>query len=133
MKVFFDHNLSFTLARALQGLFNDEHEVVALIDKFPRDISDADWIRNLSNEGHWIVISGDRRITRNHAERHVIMNSELTGFFMAPSLNKAPVLKQLERLCALWDNILNLARSAQPGALYELPISGNKPRPLRTR
>ena len=72
MKVFFDHNLSFTLARALQGLFNDEHEVVALIDKFPRDISDADWIRNLSNEGHWIVISGDRRITRNHAERHVI-------------------------------------------------------------
>jgi hypothetical protein len=131
VKVFFDHNLSFTLAHTLQALFGGDHEVVALEDKFPRDIEDADWIGVLNREGHWIVISGDRRITRNRAELHVFQNSRLTGFFMTPGLKKAPVLKQLERLCAMWDNILRLSQSAQPGALYELPINGNKPRPLK--
>jgi PIN like domain len=132
VKVFFDHCLSFTLAHALAALFRDQHEVVALQDKFRRDIRDIDWIRALSTEGHWVVVSGDQRITRNRAERAAFQNSQLTGFFMALALNKAPVLKQLERLCALWSNMLVLSTAAQPGALYELPIKGNLPRPLRT-
>ena len=131
MKVFFDNCLSFTLAHALAALFRDEHEIVALKDMFPRNIIDIDWISALSKEGHWIVVSGDQRITRNRAERRAFQNSQLTGFFLAPAVNKAPVLKQLERLCALWNNMLTLASAAQPGALYELPIKGNQPRPLR--
>ena len=108
MRVFFDHNLSHALPEALQAIFPNEHEIVALEKKFPRNISDIDWISALSKEGHWIVISGDRRITRNHAERRVFQNSRLTGFFMAPALYKARVIKQLERLCALWDNTITL-------------------------
>jgi PIN like domain len=131
VKVFFDHNLSFTLAHALQALFRDEHEIVALQDRFPKTITDVDWIGDLSRDGHWIVISGDRRITRNRTELQAFQSSRLTGFFLAASLKKAPVLKQLERLCALWDNILLLSDSAQPGAIYELPINGSKPRPLK--
>lgn len=131
MKVFFDHCLSFTLAHALAALFRDEHEIVALKDKFPRNITDIDWITALNKEGHWIVVSGDQRITRNRTERRVFQTSQLTGFFMAPAVKNAPVLKQLERLCALWDNMLTLAGAAQPGALYELPIRGVLPRPLR--
>ncbi|KSV87127.1 hypothetical protein N181_19565 [Sinorhizobium fredii USDA 205] len=34
MKVLFDHNLSPRLARGLQALMGDEHEIVALRDKF---------------------------------------------------------------------------------------------------
>ena len=84
MKIFFDHCLSFTLAHALSSLFRDDHEIVALQDKFARDITDIEWIRALNQEGHWIVISGDLRITRNHAERRAFQSSQLTGFFMAP-------------------------------------------------
>lgn len=131
MNVFFDHNLSHALAEALQALFRDEHTIVALEHKFPRNIADIDWIRALHAEGHWIIISGDLRITRNKAERHVFQASNLTGFFMAPALKKARVIKQLERLCALWDNIIGLSKLAQPGGLYELPIKTPHPRPLR--
>jgi hypothetical protein len=131
VKVFFDHCLSFRLAHALAALMSSEHEIVALQDKFRRDITDIEWIAALNKEGHWIIISGDQRITRNRAERRAFQNSQLTGFFMAPSVKDAPVLKQLERLCALWNNIITLASAAQPGALYELPIKGNYPRQLR--
>jgi hypothetical protein len=131
LRVFFDHNLSFTLAEALQALFREEHEIVALQKKFSRDISDTEWISALNREGHWIVISGDLRITKNRAERQVFQNSKLTGFFMMPALKKAPVIKQLERLCALWDNIMLLSAAAAPGALYELPIKTPSPRQLR--
>jgi hypothetical protein len=129
--VFFDHNLSHALPEALQAVFSIEHQIVALEKKFPRTITDIDWITALNQEGHWIVISGDLRITRNRAERSIFQSSRLTGFFMAPALKKARVLKQLERLCALWDNIVALAGAAAPGALYELPIKTNSPRQLR--
>jgi PIN like domain len=132
VKVFFDHNLSHTLPKALQAVFPIEHEIVALEHKFPRTISDIDWINALNEEGHWIVISGDIRITRNRTERLAFQSSRLTGFFMAPALKKARVLKQLERLCALWDNIVALAGAAAPGALYELPIKTTAPRQLRS-
>ena len=127
MNVFFDHNLSFRLAHALAALFDPaEHKIIALQDRFPRDISDIDYIKVLSSEGHWIVISGDRRITRNRAERHAFQNSNLTGFFMSKGLYKAPVLKQLERLCALWQPMLTVATATAPVALFELPMKSTK-------
>ena len=69
MRVFFDHNLSPTLARAIHELFAPEHEARAFREKFRPDISDIEWITELSKEGRWIVLSGDRRITRNKAEQ----------------------------------------------------------------
>lgn len=131
MRVFFDHNLSHVLPEALQAVFPNEHEICALEKKFPRTITDIEWITALNREGQWIVISGDLRITRNRAERAVFQSSKLTGFFMAPALKKARVIKQLERLCALWDNMITLAGAAAPGALYELPIKTAEPRQLR--
>ena len=43
MKLLVDHNLSPRIARCLQALF-EEHEIVALRDKFPPNTDDADWI-----------------------------------------------------------------------------------------
>jgi hypothetical protein len=130
VKVFLDHNMSPAIARALHALFDGDHEVVALSAKFPRTISDVDWIKALSAEGHWVVISGDRRITRNKAEFHTFRNSKLTGFFLAPGLHKSPVIKQTERILALWPAIETLSATVQPGAVYELPVRSNQPRQL---
>ena len=131
MNVLFDHNLSFRLARALAALLDDQHTIVALKDKFPQDITDIDMFKALAGEGHWIVISGDYRITRNRAERQAFIDAKLTGFFMAPALKKARVLKQLERLCALWDNITTAATITAPGALFELPIKSTRIRQIK--
>ena len=119
------------MARALRELFKGEHEITYLADKFPRNISDLDWISSLSKDGQWIVLSGDRRITRNHAEYHTFRNSNLIGLFLSQGLNKAPVIKQMERILALWPTILTVSATVQGGAMYELPTKSTKLRQLK--
>ena len=131
MKVVVDENLSPALARALNALFAGQHEVAHMRDKFGASVKDVDWIRRLSDEGHWIVISGDANITKRKAEQSAFRNSRLTDFFFAPALNSAKVTKQMQRLLAIWDDIEAIAKPVAPGAMYELPIKG-KIRQLRT-
>jgi PIN like domain len=131
VKVIIDENISPVLAKALKALFAGDHEVVHIKEKFGPSVKDSDWISRLSEEGHWIVISGDSRITRRRAEQAAFRNSRLIGFFLAPSLNRAKITKQMQRLLANWDDIENISKSVAPGAMYELTISG-KPRQLKT-
>jgi PIN like domain len=131
VKLFLDHNMSPAIARSLSALFAGKHEIVALSQKFPRTITDIEWINALSREGRWLVISGDRRITRNHAERHAFRASNLVGLFLAPALQKATVVKQAERILALWLAIESLEKSVAGGALFELPISTSRLRQMK--
>jgi hypothetical protein len=123
VKVLLDHNLSPRIARALQALFVGQHEVVALRDKFRPDVADLTWIEELSRDGRWVVLSGDRRITRNRAELRAFRQSRLVGMFFSPGLNKAPVVKQAERLLALWASIEKVAETVEGGAMFELPMT----------
>ena len=68
MKVLIDENLPPALAKALHALFSGDHEVIHLRARFGPGVSDREWIEELSAEGRWVVISGDRRITRNRVE-----------------------------------------------------------------
>ncbi len=131
MKVFFDHNMSPAMARALAELFRKQHEVTFLAEKFARDTRDIDWISALSSEGQWIVISGDRRITRNRAEYHAFRNSNLIGFFLSEGLYKASVIKQMERLLALWSTMEGVCERVQGGAMFELPMRSTRLRQLK--
>jgi hypothetical protein len=130
VKVIIDENLSPALAKALNALFAGEHQVVHIRDRFGPSVEDVDWIGRLSEEGHWIVVSGDARITKRKAEQAAFRNSRLIGFFLAPALNQAKITKQMQRLLASWDDIENISKSVAPGAMYELTISG-KPRQLK--
>jgi hypothetical protein len=89
------------------------------------------WIGALSREGRWIIISGDRRITRNRAEYAAFRNSRLVGFFLSRGLYKAPVAKQLERLLALWSTIETLSDNVEGGAMFELPMKSNRVRQIK--
>jgi PIN domain-containing protein len=125
VKVLLDNNLSPAIARALHELFAPEHEIVALRDKFDPKTIDAEWIPALSREGRWVVISGDRRITRNKAEYEAFRNSRLVGFFLAKGLYKAKVTKQMERLLALWERMETLATHVEGGAMFELQMKSS--------
>lgn len=131
MKVFFDHNMSPAMARALAELFKKQHEVTFLAEKFARDTRDIEWMSTLSGEGQWVVISGDRRITRNHAERQAFRNSNLIGFFLSEGLYKASVIKQMERILALWPSIESLCETVHSGAMFELPMKSTRVRQLK--
>jgi hypothetical protein len=131
VKVFFDHNMSPAMARALAELFKKQHEVIFLAEKFARDTRDIEWMSTLSGEGQWVVISGDRRITRNHADRQAFRNSNLIGFFLSEGLYKASVIKQMERILALWPSIESLCETVHSGAMFELPMKSTRVRQLK--
>jgi hypothetical protein len=131
VKVFCDHNLSPAMARALRELFQGQHEVTMLAEKFKRDTPDIEWIGKLSQEGRWVVLSGDRRITRNRAEYNAFRNSALTGVFLSPAVYKSPVAKQMERILALWGVIETVVGSVAPGAMFELPIKSTRLRQIK--
>lgn len=126
MKVLLDENLSPALARALSALFEDTHEIIHLRQKFGPAITDKKWIEALSAEGRWIVISGDRRITKVRSEYQAFRASRLVGFFLAKGLYKARVIKQMERLLALWDVIERQAELVEGGAMFELPMTSSR-------
>ena len=131
MKVLIDENLPPALARALNAIFAGEHDVIHLREKFGHGVTDIEWIKTLTQEGSWVVISGDRRITRNKAEYHAFRNSRLIGFFLSAGLHKSRSIKQLERILALWDNIERVCDTVEGGAMFELPMKSTRVKQLR--
>jgi hypothetical protein len=119
-----DENLPPRLARSLNELFKGNHQVVALRDRFGQGVLDVDWINTLSQEGRWIVISADRRITKNRAEMHAFRHSRLVGFFLSKAVYKSKLTKKAARILALWDDMVTLAETVGGGATFELPIKG---------
>ena len=131
MKVFFDHNMSPALARAFRELFRGQHEIALLREKYSTNITDLEWITDLSRDGLWVVVSGDRRITRNKAEQAAFRKSNLIGFFLAKGVYKAKVIKQTERILAMWDTIEIVSATVKGGAMFELPMRGTRARQLK--
>ncbi|MBA8901244.1 hypothetical protein [Phyllobacterium sp. P30BS-XVII] len=131
MKVLFDHNLPPRLARGLQILLGEQYKIVALRDRFEPNIKDIDLIKALGAQGGWVLISADRRITRNKAEKSAFQSSRIIGMFLSQGLYKAPMLKQAERLIALWPVIETTASTMKGGSMFELPMKSYKLSPLR--
>ena len=131
MKVLIDENLSPALARSLSALFAGEHEITHLRERFGPSVTDLNWISALSSEGRWIVISGDRRITRNRAEYHAFRQSRLVGFFFSRALVMSRVIKQMERLLFWWERLEQQARLVEGGAMFEIPMKGSRLRQIR--
>lgn len=126
MKVMVDENLPPAMAKALAALFAGKHEIVHLRQKFGPAVKDTEWIAALNAEGHWIIISADRRIPKNKAEQQAFKGSKLVGFFLAPGLQKAKLTKQMERLMALWETIEKQAELVGGGAMFEIPMKSTK-------
>lgn len=51
--------------------------------------------------------------------------------FLSKGLYKAKVVKQMERILAMWENMVTLADTVEGGAMFELPINGSRARQLR--
>jgi hypothetical protein len=122
-----DNDLPPRLARALHLIFEaDGDEVFALRDKFGRDnLKDAEWITALGREGHWVVLSADRRIAKQRPSRELFIGAGLVGLFFPPSLQKAPLFKQAARVIDLWPDIRDQARLNANGC-FEMPASGRR-------
>lgn len=130
MRLLVDENLPPALARALSALFPEKHEIIHLRTKFGPAVKDIEWIKTLGEEGKWIVLSSDRRITKNRAENQAFKSSRLIGFFFAAGLQKAKLTKQMERLMAVWETIETQVDLISGGGMFEIQMKGSTLRPL---
>ena len=125
-----DENISPYLARALRELFVVDHQIEHIRDRFGTGTTDSNWIEALSREGGWVILSGDRRITRNRAELYAFKSSSLIGFFLCRTVAQKPVQQQMIRILQVWDRLQAQASLVQPGAAFEITERGEKFRSL---
>lgn len=121
-----DENLPPAMAKSLAELFVKQHQFIHCRDKFGPGTTDITWINELNREGSWLILSADRRISKNKAEQTVFRNSKLIGFFFAPALQKAPLVKKMERLMAIWPTIEKQSTLVTGGSMFEIPIKGDR-------
>ena len=83
MKFFLDNNSSPRISRALRELEDrDENPVVHLREKFTANTKDEEWMRQLGDEGGWVVVTCDTSISRNPHEIKAWLESGLIVFFL---------------------------------------------------
>lgn len=130
MKLLLDNNLSPRMAKSLAALFDGEHEIIHIREKFGTgSLPDAEWIERLGKEGGWCVLSADRRIATKKPSRELFLRARLVGFFLAPSLQEAPIPKLVARILVLWPQIEIQAGIVTAGC-FEVTITGAKLRQL---
>lgn len=123
-----DNNLSPSLARSFHPLF-EEHQFVALRDKFPANVSDVDWIEALNFEGGWAALTAERKLKTRPHERLALDRSKIVFFFLTGSWLKLSVPEMAWRLIRLIPLMAKQTELTESG-LFDLPINaGSKLRP----
>jgi hypothetical protein len=121
VKFFLDNCLPPRWARALTALADPgEFEVVYLRQKFAQDIADIEWIKRLSLEGDWTIVSGDLRIVKLRHEREAWLTSGLTAFFLVKGWD-LELWEKTSRIVRWWPKILQQARMVEPGGRILCP------------
>lgn len=128
MRFFFDNMISGYLAQAVAQIErgSDRHTVVHLSEKFDRNIPDVEWLTALGGEGNWVIISGDRRISRNPAERKAWLESGLTSFFLKDGWGNQRIWVYSSRFLHWWPRIVAQAQIAAAGKGFFVPWGGQR-------
>lgn len=111
------------MANAIAALaVAENYQVIHLQDQFPPETADIEWISKLGDEGDWIIISGDTRISRNRHEQEVWRQAGLTTFFLAKGWTNQKIWDQAASFVRWWPRIVEVAQFVQPGATFEIPV-----------
>jgi hypothetical protein len=123
LKLIVDNNLSPSLARSFQTLF-DEHQFLSLRDKFPANTKDVDWIGNLDAEGGWAVLTAERRLKTRPHERLALDRSKIVFFFLTGSWLKCSVPEMAWRLIRVVPLMAKQTELTESG-LFDLPANAS--------
>jgi predicted nuclease of predicted toxin-antitoxin system len=124
VRFFLDNCIAPRIARALHAASYPTHEVVHLQEKFPSDMSDEEWFAKLGEEGDWIIISGDAKISRSAHEKQAWLQSKLTVFFLTKGWMNIPPYEQLSKLSHCFPEIVKRCEKAPAGSTFNISIHG---------
>ena len=133
MRVFFDNCVSPKIVQALTDLLveqDEKPELVHLRDRFRPDTPDAEWLHELGEDGDWIIVSADPRISRGRPERDAWRESGLTAFFLGDPWSNRQLMDQAAALVKAWRAIIREAKNAKPGAGFSVDYTSGRVRSL---
>lgn len=125
MRVFFDNCTTPVLAETLNGYLRHRDDSASHIRDLPcgRHAADLEWMAYLAGTGDdWLVVTGDRRIQKNKAERAAFRQAGLKGFVLASGYQKTPIHQQASFLIWRWPDINGLLKTLEPPFLFEIPM-----------
>lgn len=125
MRVFFDNCTTPVLAETLNGYLHHRDESASHIRDLPcgRHAADLEWMVYLAGTGDdWLVITGDKRIQKNKAERAAFRQAGLKGLVLAAGYQTTPINQQASLLIWRWPDIDGLLKNLRPPFLFEIPM-----------
>ena len=124
MKFFFDNNLAPKLARGLSQMIEPAHNVVHLKDRFPANVADAIWMRELASEKDWVIITADINISRNPHEIAVWKEAGHTIFFLKPGWTDLTFWEQANKFTKCFPQLIEHALKAERGSAFIVTVNG---------
>lgn len=125
MRFFFDNCVSPRHARGLRVFAEpQQNEIIHLTERFTADTPDPERLGELAQEGDWVVISGDKRITSSKANQAAWRECNLTAFFLVDRWANASFWSQAAELVRWWPDVVLKARQHPSGHGFIVPHSG---------
>lgn len=126
MRFFFDRCFPVRIARVIHA-FERGHTVRHLDDdeRFEPTTPDTEWITALGQyDPAWIIVSVDRGILRNKAERAALVNAGLKFYYLTRQWAKLSFHEQAWRFLKVWPDIVESA-SHEKGRVFEVTVGKN--------
>jgi hypothetical protein len=82
-----------------------------------------DWIPKVGRQG-WVVITGDRGISRKPAERKVLEEANVIAVFMAKGFTAKPIFELVSLFLRWWPEIERTVSRVRPGTSLEVNPNG---------
>jgi hypothetical protein len=80
----------------------------------------------LAQQGDWVIVSGDPRISRGAAEKAAWRESRLTAFFFSHGWTNKQYWWQATHIVEWWPRIVLEARTAHSGTGFQIPLQGKE-------
>lgn len=130
MNFYFDENLSDRLASGLNE-FDDQNSFKHFNEIDFGGLRDIEWFTRLPKNEKNIVITLDRKISRNLDERLAWKESRAILFFLAnKSFSNLQPWDRIVKIVRKWPQICDSARKAYPGDGFKIRVTGNKIEPM---
>lgn len=119
------------LANTIDGYIkNENHRAFHIRDasnaglNLSQHCKDTEWINLLGLDSQeWIVITADKRISTNRAEREAFRRANLKGFLLNPAYQKIKVHQQASTLLWRWPELVDIIQRFNPPTLIGVPQS----------
>lgn len=123
MNFLFDNNLPPNWSTSIAACSKDKfgfgcvQNVMHLIERFPSNTSDTEWLSELGQEKSWVIISGDAFRKKNGDERRIIRKFGLSVFVLQQSWATYGYWDKYSQFIKWWPRIVDQANTVESTAV----------------